>query len=201
MDLGAIFLILSGLLLVVIFITRPFMDHRVESAELLEQITTDQEDHRRSAWLAERERILANIQELDFDFALGKIPAEDYPPQREQLVQNGIAVLKKLDELDKEQSNEAAEYRLEEAIAARRAVASLVGATGDAETQQPSARRADATARLRLPPSSSDDLEALIAARRQARQEKSAGFCPQCGKPVMVSDRFCSNCGTPVAVR
>src|SRR5271157_4095313 len=201
MDLGAIFLILSGLLLVVIFITRPFLDRRVESAELFEQITTDQEDHQRSAWLAERERILANIQELDFDFALGKIPVEDYPAQREQLVQNGIVALKKLDALDEAQADEAAEDRLEEAIAARRAAFPLAGAAVDDVTQPPSARRADETARLRLPSGSSDDLEALIVARRKARQEKSAGFCPQCGKPVMVSDRFCSNCGTPVAVR
>jgi hypothetical protein len=208
MDLGAIFLILSGVLLVVIFITRPFLDRKVGSAALVEQKTTDQEEHQRSALLAERDRLLTSIQELDFDFALGKIPAEDYPAQRETLVQSGIGILKKLDALDKDQPDEAAEERLEEAIAARRAVVfppgvdtgGEAGAGVDLETQIAS-RRADATARLRLPPGSTDNLEALIAARRKSRQEKAAGFCPQCGKPVMISDHFCSNCGTVVTAR
>ena len=208
MDLGSIFLILAGVLLVAVFISRPFLDRKVEAAPLVEQKTTDQEEHQRSALLAERDRLLTTIQELDFDFALGKIPAEDYPSQRELLLQSGIDILKKLDALDKTQADQAVEERLDEAIAARRAVAPMAGANASdraganagLEAQNPS-RRADATARLRLPSGSADDLEALIAARRKARQEKTAGFCPKCGKPVMFSDRFCSNCGTLVAAR
>jgi hypothetical protein len=211
MDLGSIFLILAGVLLVVLFIGRPFMDRKGGDDLLVEQKTTGEEDHQRSALLAERDRLLTTIQELDFDFALGKIPAEDYPPQRELLLQNGIGLLRKLDALDKDLHDEAVEERLEEAIAARRAVAPSLsaatssgadraGAAVEAESQS-SSRRADATARLRLPSSSADDLEALIAARRKARQEKTAGFCPQCGNPVMISDQFCSHCGTLVAAR
>ncbi|MDR3577544.1 MAG: zinc ribbon domain-containing protein [Anaerolineaceae bacterium] len=208
MDLGSIFLILAGVVLVAIFIARPFMDHKVEAAPLIEQKTTDHEEHQRSALLAERDRLLTTIQELDFDFALGKIPAEDYPPQRELLVQNGIDLLQKLDILNKDQVDAAVEERLEQAIAARRAVAPLAQAPSFDQAEAKvdinvsgASRRADATARLRIPSGSTDDLEALIATRRKARQEKTAGFCPQCGKPVMFSDRFCSNCGTLVASR
>ena len=43
-----------------------------------------------------------------------------------------------------------------------------------------------------------DDLEELVAARRAQRKNKSAGFCPQCGKPVASSDRFCPHCGKSV---
>jgi hypothetical protein len=210
MDLGSIFLILAGVLLVAIFITRPFLDRKVERAPLIEQKTADQEEHQRSTLLAERDRLLTTIQELDFDFALGKIPAEDYPPQRELLIQNGIEILQKLDALDKDQVDLGVEERLEEAIADRRAVAPApllvsnaagrTDANAEIETHS-AARRADATARLRLPSSAGDELEALIAARRLARQEKAAGFCPQCGKPVMKSDHFCSHCGTLVAAR
>lgn len=39
------------------------------------------------------------------------------------------------------------------------------------------------------------DLDLLIATRRQARTEKTSGFCPHCGKPVQISDRFCPKCG------
>jgi hypothetical protein len=207
MDLGSIFLILAGVLLVVIFITRPFIDRKVETAPLVELKTANQEEHQRSTLLAERDRLLTTIQELDFDFALGKIPAEDYPPQRELLIQNGIDILRNLDAIDKELLDEDVEERLEEAIAARRAVAPAppllsnanerTDANAVVETNSP-ARRADATARLRRPSSAGDELEAMIAARRLARQEKAAGFCPQCGKPVMKSDHFCSHCGTMV---
>ena len=219
MDLGSIFLIMAGVLLVIFFIGRPFMDRGGDDALLVAGKATGEEEHQRSALLAERDRLLTTIQELDFDFALGKIPAEDYPPQRELLLQNGIELLRKLDALDKDAVDEAVEERLEEAIAARRAVAPLAGeksppsadraganaadragVTANSDVQTAS-RRADATARLRLPSSSSDDLEALIAARRKARQEKTAGFCPQCGNPVMISDQFCSHCGTLVTAR
>ena len=43
-----------------------------------------------------------------------------------------------------------------------------------------------------------DDLESMISARRKTRKEKSAGFCPKCGKPVQVSDRFCPSCGKAI---
>ena len=208
MDLGSIFLILAGLVLIIVFVSRPFLDRKVEEAALLEQKTADQEQHRHSVLLAERDRLLTAIQELDFDHTLGKIPAEDYPAQRELLLQNGIAILKELDNLDKVQLDQSVEERLEQAIDARRAVAALPDLSVDAKDDDRAGsglparpRRADATARLRIPAASTDDLEALIAARRQSRQEKTAGFCPQCGKPVLLSDRYCSYCGTQVAAR
>jgi len=60
------------------------------------------------------------------------------------------------------------------------------------------ARRAD----LSAAPASvrdDDDVEALIATRRKARKEKSGGFCPRCGKPILVSDRFCPHCGKSIS--
>ncbi|NOH04446.1 MAG: zinc ribbon domain-containing protein [Chloroflexi bacterium] len=42
---------------------------------------------------------------------------------------------------------------------------------------------------------SDDDIEAMIASRRKQHKSKSAGFCPKCGKPVLVTDKFCPSCG------
>jgi predicted amidophosphoribosyltransferase len=43
-----------------------------------------------------------------------------------------------------------------------------------------------------------DEVEALVSERRRSRQEKAAGFCAKCGKPVLKSDKFCPRCGTTI---
>ncbi len=101
MDLGALFLILALAMLVGMFISRPFF--AVEDERALaegEQAPSNDRsrDHTHSTLLAERDRLLSALQELDFDYGLGKIPAEDYPPQRAALAQRAAEVLRNLDE-------------------------------------------------------------------------------------------------------
>lgn len=147
MELGAILLLLAVLVIVVLFVARPLMNRTDETAGAPQT---------ESALLAERDRVLAALEELDFDYTLGKIPTEDYPIQRGLLVQRGAEILRQLDEIER-----------------------------------PAPRRASARKR-RL---SDEEIEALIAKRRQARREKTGGFCPQCGRPVLRSDKFCPSCG------
>ena len=165
MELTAIFLSLAILILVGIYLYAPFMERRAR------RVT--EEEHELSALMAERDRVINSLQELDFDFKLGKIPEEDYPAQRTNLLQKGADILRKIDSLAPQPvSVQDTEARLERAIAARRADAAL--------------------ARVEV---SDDDLESMISSRRKSRSSKSAGFCPRCGKPVMVTDRFCPACG------
>jgi len=186
MDIGSIFLVLALLVLVVLFVGRPFIERKAFSTAS----TVSEEEHQVSALLAERDRLLNTLQELDFDHALGKIPDEDYPAQRAVLLRSGADVLKKLDGLQARPADDDIEARIEAAIAARRADASRV-ATG--ATQRV---RANVVAQVAEP---DDDIEKLLASRRRVRQEKAGGFCPQCGGPVQISDRFCPKCGAPVA--
>lgn len=172
MELTAIFFSLAVLVLVGIYLYSPFVEHRAR------RVTED--EHELSALMAERDRVVNSLQELDFDFKLGKIPEEDYPTQRASLLQKGADILRKIDALAPPSpygrgaggEGQDTETRIEQAIAARRADASV--------------------APVEI---SDDDIEAMILARRKGRKEKSAGFCPRCGKPVMVSDRFCPACG------
>lgn len=116
--------------------------------------------------LAERESLLTALQELDLDQSLGKIPSDDYPTQRKALLQKGTEILRKLD-----------------------AVAdSSAGRPGKKSTQVKN------TTSL-LVGVSDDDLEDMLARRRNGLKNKTAGFCPQCGNPIQQSDVFCPTCG------
>src|SRR5512133_3884294 len=89
MDLAAILCLVALLLLVTLYLLTPLMNRRPRRAT--------EETQEVSSLLAEREQLLNALQELDFDFQLGKIPQEDYPEQRADLVRRGSEILQKLD--------------------------------------------------------------------------------------------------------
>ncbi|HEY9077647.1 MAG TPA: zinc ribbon domain-containing protein [Anaerolineaceae bacterium] len=177
MDLGAIFFLLGVVILVGLFVARPLIAGK--KYEVSQGQSNAPLDHRRSALLAERDRVIKALAELDFDQAMGKIPSHIYPVQRAELVQRGAQVLRDLDEMTAQHPDLAAEDRIEAAIAARKAIRhDQAPRTVPMDEKQPA-----------------DDVEKRIAARRQELKEKVTGFCPKCGKPIHKSDRFCSSCG------
>ena len=163
MQIVSIFFTLGILIFVGVYLYMPFLERRAR------RVTED--EHETSTLLAERERVVNSLQELENDFQLGKVPEEDYPAQRAALLQKGADVLRKLDELAPAIVQNDKDIRAERAIARRKNGAGKTSETTD------------------------DDLESLIVARRKGRKSKSAGFCPKCGKPVMASDKFCPACG------
>ena len=84
--IGTVIAILAGA-----FIVRPLSAYRPER---LREV-----DRERSTLQAEQDRILALIEELEMDHAIGKILDEDYEVERSRLLQQGAKNLKKLDEL------------------------------------------------------------------------------------------------------
>lgn len=191
MDIGSIFLNLALLIGAVIFISRPFFKRYPYSANAL----PSEEEHEESALLAERDRVIDALYELDFDYALGKIPEVDYPKQRKAFLDRGADILRELDKLQgaEDESSISADNdiddRLEAAVIARRSE-SLI--TSD-EAAAAGTYKETSGAVLAL--EADDDLEVMIANRRRNRVEKAAGFCPKCGGPVQKSDIFCPICG------
>lgn len=90
MQLQVILGLLVILAIIIIFITRPFIkdirDANVNNKEF-------------SVLLAEKENLLTLLRELDFDYSLGKIPEDDYPLQRVELVKRSALVMEELDAL------------------------------------------------------------------------------------------------------
>jgi rubrerythrin len=158
----SIFLALGITVFVALYLYAPLLDGRAR------RVTA--EEHELSTLLAERERTLSALQELDFDYKLGKVPEEDYPTQRANLLQKGAAILKRLDELTPQTSHSTKDADIERAIASRRRKISASSLTDD-------------------------DIESLVVNRRKGRKTKTAGFCPKCGKAVLESDKFCPACG------
>jgi rubrerythrin len=169
MDIGSILVILALLLLVAAFVSRPLLERS--------SVAVSQEEQEHSTLLAERDRLISALQELDFDHELGKIPEDIYSLQRTNLVQRGADVLRQLDtQMEHTTSERDLDVELEKAIAARRAESTQTAAAPTEDHQD-------------------DEIETLIAMRRRSRQEKAGGFCPHCGGPVQKSDRFCPKCG------
>ena len=110
MDIGSILLNLAVLALVVVFVARP-LRRRVGRS-------ISPEEHEYSALLAERDRLLTALLELDFDYDLGKIPEEIYPTQRADFLTRSKTVLEKLDQFEGQTGKAADEF--EAAIAERK---------------------------------------------------------------------------------
>ncbi len=111
MDIGAIFILLALVILVTMYLAQPYMERRAEvvSATELELSTL----------FAKRDQAISALKELEFDNSLGKVPAEDYPIQRAELMQKGADAMRQIDEF-KTGSAKVAENNLEAAIASRR---------------------------------------------------------------------------------
>ena len=173
MDIGSIFLLIGILIVVLIFIFQPFLDERRHRSLITQALPTAEKEMHVSALLAERDRILRALQELEFDYHLGKIPEEDYPIQRQYLLQKGVEVIKTLDKIDGDDNSEDQIQRIEKIINENR-----VDGDDNSEIMIKDV-----------------DIESMIAARKRTKDSKPDGFCPKCGKPVSKNDKFCAKCG------
>ncbi len=161
MDLGSVFIISALLLMTVFFILRPFS----------EPVSENKPDNAGFIHLMEKqERILKDIRDLDSEFSLGKIPADEYPKIRDQLLHQGADILRQIDEFRNNHD------------------ANPSGLKGELEEVQSGAS----------PDPLFDTLETKIADRRRLKQEKATGFCPRCGSPISKSDVYCWKCGQKI---
>lgn len=194
MDIGSIFLVLTFAVLVVLFIARPF--YQTEGVSV-KNISTTSTEHELSSALAERDRILNTLYELDFDHDLGKIPAGEYQAQRAALLEQGVGALKSIENLQADYPS-LDDAPLDEALPAdQRGTQTAAGVS--AADNVPTGRNRHVTLPAAVTKDPNDELEALLADRRRARSEPAAGFCPNCGGPLGKSDHFCPRCGKKLA--
>lgn len=171
MPIGSILLGATLLILVGLFLARPFL---LSHARFGKQMSPRQE------LLAQKEAVLAQIQVLEFDYETGDLPDLDYKQQRQQLVAEAAEILKKLDELpetDKTAPKKRTDEEIEAAVARRRRRKPRPASPAPVKaTQQP-----------QPPPPA--------ASSKAVQTNGRIKFCPQCGQPVDKSDNFCAYCG------
>lgn len=92
MSTGGLFLFLAILVMVVSFVAWPLIAGQ--------KTRTIRKPSELELLQAERESVLTAIRDLDFDYQTGKLLEQDYTSQREMLVEQGVALLKRIDALN-----------------------------------------------------------------------------------------------------
>jgi hypothetical protein len=171
LDTGSVLLIISILILVGLIVFRPFYSNFPPF--IIDKLPFDglgKAEERLTGLALERDRLFSAMQELDTDHELQKIPDEAYLSRRNEFRNAAAGILKQIDDLDAH-------------------IQSLSAADNEPAVKSPA---------IRLPDDKMDEIEEMIAARRRSRHEKSAGFCPRCGKVIQKSDQYCPTCGSKV---
>ena len=112
-----------------------------------------------------------NIRDLDFEYAMGKLTAEDYRQTRAEMVREAAGVL---EELEAVAPDEVLDRWIEQEVAARRQQGGVEGVSC------PSCGK-DSAARAKF----CDHCGVALVARA----------CPSCGAGLRAEARFCSDCG------
>lgn len=126
MDLGSILFILAMLVLAGAYVARPLAEPTTRG------IGPSRPQFSRLQ--AQRERILDAIQELDADHAMGKVLGAEYQRYRRQLVTQGAAVLRRIDELTGGPPADGLEAELEARVSELKQ--RLVGAQAEVDPPQ-----------------------------------------------------------------
>lgn len=146
---------------------------------------------RRQQLLIQKDALLEQIRQMDFDHETSKIDPEVYARARPQLIEQAASLLKQLDELVDPRLDAA----IESAITRQRG--QVPQSNGHLAPQPALAATSGADAAI----------EAAIARKRarttslETAQPAAAfgeiveRFCSQCGRPRDPEDRFCASCG------
>lgn len=105
MDLTSLLIVAAIAVLAIAFIVRPLANGDVSALS--------EEERRHSTLQAAHEQALAALVEMDADYAMGKIEAEDYRRDRAVLLARGSQVLREIDQARPVASSDGGEWEAE----------------------------------------------------------------------------------------
>jgi hypothetical protein len=198
MSIGSILLSGALLLIVALYVGRPFLRDQFRRRESM--------DERQSLTL-QKEALLEQIRILDFELETGKMPEEEHARQRAQLLHEAADVLKALDRLGAAEqvngSGARADFTVDREIEAAIAAARRAPAADHVSEPGPDIRSDQqieaAVQQLRRPEPGSGASTAPVAMHSTPKPTGPASaagrFCSQCGNPRDAGDKFCAYCG------
>jgi len=180
MDIGSLLLALSLVIIVAAFVAQPLLDRaaaRREAASPADDL------------ISQREAVLIELRDLDFDHTTGKIGDDDYAAQRARLVAKGAEVLRALDQRPAaDLSSDSTDDDIEKAIAAVRqgksAKTALANFDDEIEQAVAAVRKGGGKPK---------------AARASAAPPPEGPSCLNCHQSIKAGDKFCPHCGTPIS--
>jgi len=184
LTIGSILLGAALLLIVALFLARPFAmpedeEKRVDREEI-------------DGLLLRKESLLRDIRELDDDYESAKVAPELYMRTRPQMVRQAAVLMKQLDEhgyVAPEAVFDAdADARIEAAVRRLRTPQQL-----DDEMEAAIRRARAGTGAVVV-----TETTVVIATMTEIAGAASNGgprYCPQCGRRVESDERFCPKCG------
>ncbi|MBV9468339.1 MAG: hypothetical protein JO316_17345 [Abitibacteriaceae bacterium] len=176
-----------------LFISVPFWGHRVEGIPLPLITRTQGEDL--GVLVEQRDALLRDMKDLEFDLEMGKIEADDYAQLRASTAAAASAVLQKIETITTPATQDTRRKK-------RKGSAAGTDFISERELHHQSlAQRAELEA----------EIEVLITRKRRklaASQVVSNGHaapiatsgswqCESCGRTMSDADRFCGSCGLP----
>lgn len=160
MTIGSILLGVALAILVGLVLARPLLQASREEQRNLS---------RRQILQAEKEAILTQIRDLDFDHDTGKMPDEIHQNQRAQLMNSAADILKQLEQMAGKTQPPAAP--------------TLNGAVDADDDIEAAVTRMRQSKKAQSPP------------QPRPASADGGGFCPQCGNSFDSGDKFCVSCG------
>lgn len=187
---GSLLLSLAIIALVILFLARPWLmpAARPSNPTRLEQL------------INEKEALLAQIKQLDFDHEINVIPDDEHQRLRLRLVTQTAAVMQQLDALPQPAKAKA-----------KAAAPTTAKAKPKAQSAPKGKGNAAIAAAVSAPAAKSEaDIDAAIeAAVAKLRQPQNSPLqtppvngtiltCSQCNREVKADDRFCAGCGQSI---
>ncbi len=159
------------MVLTAVFITLPFFKKNTDGKNAIEQRSNPIENpsvNELKKLESERELLYATLNDIEFDYGLGKLSREDYDELKQDYKIKAASVLRRIDELGEGLPHAGLEDELEKEIIA--------------------ARNLDS-------PKQDEIEEEILRARKHKIDKNNHLTCLNCGNEYNAGDLFCSRCG------
>jgi len=158
-------------ILTAVFITLPFFRKNADGENPIEQISNPAENpsvKELKKLNSEKELLYTALNDIEFDYGLGKLSREDYDELKRDYKAKAVSVLKEIDEISKGVHSTELEDELEKEITTTR--------------------------KSKLPEENKIE-EEILKARKQKNDKNKYLTCMNCGRQYSAGDLFCSRCG------